>query len=210
MALNTFQVKKIPESFETVKEYFNSYVFPLLEETRADLCSSIKIMSGAPFSEVLSYVEVKPCRLLSTDLSRLYDINVGEWRNSKVRGKEPYSTIPGDVFALVKCRPESMQDLSAVAQSWVLAHAERISPEKTEDDDGADETLSNFRIRLSKEMDLVDDGYSSLSLVYLVNITTNKRIWNALRMHGNLGIIGRFLQRNTIVSVRTRIFIHLP
>ncbi|XP_059668939.1 uncharacterized protein LOC132314035 [Cornus florida] len=53
------QVEKIPLSFQSEDNYLGSYVFPLLEETRAELASSMEILYRAPFAEVISFNECK-------------------------------------------------------------------------------------------------------------------------------------------------------
>ena len=53
-------MKKIPESFESVKDYLGFFVSPLLEETRAQLQSSMEILYRAPFAEVVDFEETKP------------------------------------------------------------------------------------------------------------------------------------------------------
>ncbi|KAL9228933.1 hypothetical protein vseg_004459 [Gypsophila vaccaria] len=185
------KVKMIPESFQTVPEYFNSYIYPLLEETRADLCSSLETISGAPYAQVVSYKKVK-----SGD-SFLYDVNVDGWMNRFDRGKEPYKTLPGDVFALVKFLPKTATDLQVVARTWVLASARKILKQKSKDDDNVDDDSSStyFRVETSKDMNTLDDGYSSLFVIFLINSLTNKRIWDALHMNVNLKIIRGVLQR---------------
>jgi len=40
----------------------------------------------------------------------------------------------------------------------------------------------------------------SLFLIFLINTTTNKRIWNSLHMSGNLEIIKNVLNTNSFVS----------
>ncbi|KAL9228934.1 hypothetical protein vseg_004460 [Gypsophila vaccaria] len=189
--LYTQQVDKIPESFETVQKYFGSYVYPLLEETRAELCSSLEIISRAPFAEVVSYNKVNPCD------SCVYDVNVDSWRNKfNERGKEPYKTLPGDLFALVKFRPETQSDLEVVARTWVLVSATKIPRGPSEDDVDDESSSTFFRVETSKDIGDLDDGYSSLFLIFLMNTITNKRIWNALHTHFNINIIRGVLQRN--------------
>ncbi|KAK9757967.1 hypothetical protein RND81_01G197400 [Saponaria officinalis] len=185
------QVTKIPESFETMQEYFRSYVNPLLEETRAELRSSLEIISRAPFAEVVSYNNVNPSN------SRLCDVNVDSWRNRfNDRGKEPYKVLPGDLLALVKFRPETQSDLEVVARTWVLVSVTKITRGPSEDDIDDESSSTFFRVETSKDIGELDDGYSSLFLIFLMNTITNKRIWNALHTHSNLNIIRRVLRRN--------------
>ncbi|KAB2623949.1 hypothetical protein D8674_015609 [Pyrus ussuriensis x Pyrus communis] len=51
---------QIPKSFQSVQHYFGSYLFPLLEETRAQVHSSMETIYRAPFAEVVAFEEAKP------------------------------------------------------------------------------------------------------------------------------------------------------
>ncbi|KAL2892258.1 TPR and ankyrin repeat-containing protein 1 [Bienertia sinuspersici] len=194
------QVSKIPDSFDTIPEYLNSYVYPLLEETRADLRSSLEIISRAPYAELVSYdksrhANGKACR----DKSFLYDFQIDEWRNRfNDRGKEPYKTLPGDIFVLVKSRPETVYDLCVLAQTWVLASVTRIYKDNSEDDIDDNSSSTFFTVKASRKIGDVDDSYSSLFLVFLMNSTTHKRIWNALHMVKNTRIIQDVIQRTVV------------
>ncbi|KAH9622535.1 hypothetical protein KSS87_017350 [Heliosperma pusillum] len=172
------QVKRIPESFETLPEYFSSFIYPLLEETRAELCSSLEIISKAPFSQIVSYDKVKSRNSLS------YDISISDWKNRFDRGKAPYKTLPGDVFAIVKYHPETITDVQVVARSWVLASVTKISKEESGDDVDDNNSSTFFKVETSRDIGEGEhnDGYSSLFLIFLMNIITNKRIWDALHM----------------------------
>ncbi|KAI5381402.1 hypothetical protein KIW84_UN0755 [Lathyrus oleraceus] len=48
------KVDTIGLSFDSAKQYLNSFVPPLLEETRAQLCSCIEIISSSPLAQVFS------------------------------------------------------------------------------------------------------------------------------------------------------------
>ncbi|KAH9618695.1 hypothetical protein KSS87_006974, partial [Heliosperma pusillum] len=187
------QVKRIPESFESLEEYFSSYIHPLLEETRTELRSNLEIISTAPFAQVLSYKKINSCD------SHLYNISVGDWKHKKVdRSKAPYNPLPGDVLAIVKFCPETFNDLQLVARTWVLASVTKIYRGESEDDldDGSSSTM--FKVETSKIIGEgeKDDGYSSYFAIFLMNTITNKRIWNALHEHVNLQIIREVLQPN--------------
>ncbi|PIA63255.1 hypothetical protein AQUCO_00200938v1 [Aquilegia coerulea] len=47
------KVEKIPETFSSVKHYLSSFVYPLIEETHADMNSRTKILSQAPTCEIM-------------------------------------------------------------------------------------------------------------------------------------------------------------
>jgi len=165
--------------FESVQQYFGSYVYPLLEETRAQLHSSIEIISEAPFAEVIAFDESKPYG------SNLYDVKIDSWRNRfGVRGKEPYKTLPGDIFVLADAKPEHVSDLQRIGRQWAFVTVTKIPEDENEDNS----TCTSFKVN------------KSLFVIFLINTITNKRIWNALHMSGNLEIIKTALRTNYLVS----------
>ncbi|MCI01656.1 lupus brain antigen-like protein, partial [Trifolium medium] len=40
--------------FKSSEQSFESFVYPLLEESRAQICSSMEILSSSPYAEVVS------------------------------------------------------------------------------------------------------------------------------------------------------------
>ncbi|XP_057950206.1 uncharacterized protein LOC131145129 isoform X2 [Malania oleifera] len=189
------QVEKIPRSFESLEHYFDSYIFPLLEETRSELSSSMEVISRAPFAEVVSFVE---CRSQRT---QLYDVKVDSWKNRfSVSGKEPYRTLPGDIFVFADVRPETISDLCRAGRTWAFALVTKITEDEDEDDENFS-TSTNFRVRASKATEVGDLIQKSLFVIFLINITTYKRIWNALHMFGNLKIIKEVLCTKSVVSI---------
>lgn len=65
MSYELFQVDEIPLLSQSVEHYLGSFVFPLLEETRAPVASSIEVINSAPFAEVLAVSQAKPYAALS-------------------------------------------------------------------------------------------------------------------------------------------------
>lgn len=185
------QVEKIPQVFESVDHYLSSYKYPLLEEMRDALASSLNNVCKAPFAEVVSLKEATP------DM-RLYNVKVGNWINKiSACGKEPYRTLPGDFVLLSESKPDSVSDVQTVG--WVRTFASVIQISDEENDDNC--TSSSFKLKL-KTADVVEVGDQQnkpLYVVYLMNITTQKRIWNALTMRQNLKIIEKVLFRSDLV-----------
>ncbi|GJX89626.1 hypothetical protein Tco_0341640 [Tanacetum coccineum] len=68
-------VESIPLTFDSEEHYFGSFVYPLLEETRSELATSIKVMDTAPFADILSSIEC------TRGENILYDVTVGPWEN---------------------------------------------------------------------------------------------------------------------------------
>ncbi|KAI3888979.1 hypothetical protein MKX03_024118 [Papaver bracteatum] len=68
------------------KHYLGTYIMPLLEETRMEIYSQMKFMSGVLHAEVTSVEESK-----LHEGSFFYCIKVNSWRNQYgIYGKEPY------------------------------------------------------------------------------------------------------------------------
>lgn len=74
-----------------MQHYFGSYVFPLLEETRAQLRSNMQNLQGVPFAEVIDFSKFEQ------DATKLYNVKVDKWQ-SRFSGGEPYRVLPGDIF----------------------------------------------------------------------------------------------------------------
>ncbi|KAJ7942728.1 UvrD-like Helicase, ATP-binding domain, P-loop containing nucleoside triphosphate hydrolase [Quillaja saponaria] len=184
------QVENIAQSFESIHHYRGSYVYPLFEETRAKLCSSMEIISEAPFGKVVALEESKPYG------AKLYDVKIDCWKNRFTdRGKEPYKTLPGDVLVLTDAKPETVHDLQRVGRSWTF-----LSVSKITEDENEDVTSTYFKVNAPKEIDPNEWKQKSLFVVFLVNITTNRRIWSALQMSGNLQLNKEILCTDNLVS----------
>ncbi|KAL7102526.1 hypothetical protein ACP275_08G125400 [Erythranthe tilingii] len=182
------QVEKIPESFESVDSYLGSYIFPLLEETRAELASATETVYNAPFAEVTSFSEQRHGKFL-------YDVKVDDWRNRlSDGGRDPYKTLPGDLVLISDVEPKTISDLLRVGFTYTLASVINI------EDDGSDNNCasSSFALKSSREIDFGDGQGMSLYVVYLVNITPLKRIWNALHVRRNLTIVDKLLAKNNL------------
>ncbi|XP_068331789.1 uncharacterized protein [Pyrus communis] len=178
------RVEEIPKSFQSVQHYFGSYLFPLLEETRAQVHSSMETIYRAPFAEVVAFEEAKPYG------KNLYDVKVNYWRNRFCdRGKEPYKTLPGDLFILADAKPETVSDLQRVGRSWAFVSVTKVSENENEDNS----TSLYFKVKASKEFEDESSAWKSLFLVFLVNLIPNGRIWKSLNMSRNLKIIKEVL-----------------
>ena len=143
----------------------------------------MEIMHSAPFAEVTYLDEAKPYGTL------MYDVKVDHWKNKfSDRGKEPYRTLPGDILVLSDAKPESFSDLQQLGTLWAFGSVINITDEENEDIS----TSTHFKIKVSKDIEFKDGG-KSMFVVFLINITTNKRIWNALHMLRNLNVINKVL-----------------
>lgn len=190
-------MERIPYSFESMGQYFLSYIPPLLEETRAALCSSMERIARAPYAEVTN---LKP----HPRSALLFDVNVDFWRNRfSDRGKEQYKTLPGDIFVIADAKPESAFDLQRLGRSWTFALVTNILNGEDDDEDGNEDNSSStsFRVKALEDITSKDEMQKSLFVVHLMNVTTNKRIWSALHMKGNLKIIKEVLHTGSTVRI---------
>ncbi|XP_010246017.1 PREDICTED: uncharacterized protein LOC104589402 [Nelumbo nucifera] len=192
------QVEKIPETFLSVEQYLGSYRLPLIEETRAVLCESLEVMSKAPIAEVISLQECKPYGSL------IYDIKVDSWKNKFGSGsREPYKSLPGDIFLLTDVIPETVYDLQRYGRFCTFASIVKVEGEDPgvdfEVEESGDMSLY-LKVKASKAIEVKEGMQNSLFAVYLRNITTNKRIWMALHALGNLKVIKEILCSSSLVE----------
>ncbi|KAI3849020.1 hypothetical protein MKX03_011463 [Papaver bracteatum] len=187
------KVEKIPECFQSVEDYLGSYTLPLIEETRAELFSSMEVLLDAPYAEVIS---VKEC---SPHGSFLYELKFDSWRNLNCdSGKEPYSPKCGDLFVLSDVAPEIASDLEHCVKTCTFALVMKDMKESNATED--DKVSSYLEFRTSKLVEAKDGMRNSVFAVFLVNMTTKIRIWRALHMSGNLQIIKEVLCSNSMVE----------
>ena len=160
-------------------------MFPLLEETRAELASSMQIIHRAPYAEVIYISEANPYG------TSLYHVKVDSWKNRfSDRGKEPYKTLPGDVIIFADSKPKTISDLERAGTTWAFASVVSI-PDDDENGDGS--TSTHFKVKATKDVEARDGIQTSQFVVFLMNITTNRRIWNAIQMRRNTNIIRKVL-----------------
>ncbi|KAK6242402.1 hypothetical protein SCA6_007791 [Theobroma cacao] len=185
------QVEKIPVSFQSTEHYLGSYVLPLLEETRAAIRSSMESIARAPYAEVTYLNEAKPHGTLS------FDVNVDYWRNRfSDRVKEPYKTLPGDIFVIADAKPETESDLQRGGRTWTFALVTNITADEDEDNSSS----TSFEVKAQEDIASKDEMQNSLFVIFLRNVTTGRRIWNALHMKGNLKIIKEVLPTGSVVE----------
>ncbi|KAF7827415.1 recBCD enzyme subunit RecB, P-loop containing nucleoside triphosphate hydrolase [Senna tora] len=182
------QVEDIELSFHSVGHYFGSYFYPLLEETRAQLSSSMETLYNAPFAEVIDLEEAKPFG------TKTYDLKISSWKNRfSGRGKEPYKTLPGDVFILADFKPQTVEDLQRVGRLWSFVSVARIPHDENEDENEDGILPINLKVRSSKDIDLYDETQKSLFVVFLTNMIPNRRMWSVLHMCRSSNLIEKIL-----------------
>ncbi|KAJ9679698.1 hypothetical protein PVL29_021575 [Vitis rotundifolia] len=204
-ALYKDKVSPIPDKFSSRQHYMGSFIVSLMEETRADLSSSMRTACEASTSESSIWeptsVDTPARELLSIEKSSqfkrprylLYDISL-----KSVEGKgnnaEVYEPQAGDIIALTDKTPyyldengsESCYNIALVTESY-------------------GKTSDKLQIQLPKPMmheQSMSDNKKRRTIyaVYLINITTNNCIWEALHRSpqgGNIRIIDKVLQTDS-------------
>ncbi|XP_019165856.1 PREDICTED: uncharacterized protein LOC109161799 isoform X2 [Ipomoea nil] len=176
----------IPDTFTSAEHYLGSFIYPLLEETRAQLAESMEVMGKAPYAEVIALGEVKKHG------ETLFNVNVDSWKNRVRDDGEPYKTLPGDMVLISDNRPMEVSDLNRAGWNWTLASVVSIM-----DDEEDDTNIStNFKVKMPIDLTANLEKFEGFHIVFLQNITTHKRIWNALRMRKNMEVIDMVLYTN--------------
>nr|TKS00006.1 uncharacterized protein D5086_0000188140 [Populus alba] len=203
------QVKKIPETFVSTTHYMKSFIPALIEETRADLCSNMTMVSQAPKRKIFSLgiaKENKPPKDL------FYKIWFEKMRNN-VNGEGIYEPGVGDLLALTDVRPKDIDDLNRPGFNYLLAYVHGLSLAK-DDNDRYDilSILTSKPIEFEledrenkKESVIAGKGrrkniFANVFVVYLVNMMTNIRTWRSLNSDpegGNMKIIQNVLQTSS-------------
>ncbi|KAI5591251.1 hypothetical protein POPTR_004G077650v4 [Populus trichocarpa] len=203
------KVKKIPETFMSTTHYMKSFIPALIEETRADLCSNMIMISQAPTREIFS-VGMDKKNKPPEDL--FYNIWFKKRRN-KANGKEIYEPDVGDLLALTDVRPKDIDDLNRPGFNYLLAYVHRLSEWQDDDDKYVIlSTLTSKPIQFEiedqenkKESIIAGKGRrktmkANVYVVYLVNMMTNIRIWRSLNSDlegGNMNIIQNVLHTSS-------------
>jgi len=176
-------------------------MYPLLEETRAQLYSSMEILSSAPLAEIISLEEAQQYG------KSLYNVKANNWKNRfSHNGKELYKPLFGDVFILADFKPETVNDLQREGRTWTFVLSAGVAEEEVENDDRRDhdrdhdtKIMSTFKLSASKVIDIDEEGQKTFCIIFLTNIIPNRRIWNALHMSGNSKIIKKILCSGGVV-----------
>ena len=114
-------------------------------------------------------------------------IEVDFWRNSNNGDKkEPYKTIPGDLFVVARGKPERASDLQKPGNPWAFLSIFDIK---------GDGETRNFKAKASKNL----EPGSPMFVVFLTNLIPTQRIWEALHMRTNLELVQKVLQFDSVV-----------
>jgi senataxin len=146
----------------------------------------MEILQTSPFAQVVSLKEAP-----DNNNRMLYNVTTNRWRNrssSGRHGNQMYKTLTGDVFILADFKPEIVNDLQRMEKMWTFVVSAGVVEEETNA-----ELMSSFKILSSKDIDLDEVGQKSMFMIFLTNITPNRRIWEALHMSRNSKLIQKIL-----------------
>ncbi|XXG72001.1 hypothetical protein AAC387_Pa07g1195 [Persea americana] len=190
------KVEKIPKTFLSVEKYLSSFIFPLVEETREDLCNSLEEVYDAPVAKVISIEKYEARSEL------FYFIDICGWKSGSDIGGTKYKPRPGDIFVLSSMRIEDASDFSRRGVNYILASVAGVVEMDEEVDE---EAQKRYKVKVSKSIDAksieASNGMDNIRFaIYLTSITTNSRIWKGIKlgtsMNSNWNIIKAVLNPN--------------
>ncbi|KAL4299539.1 hypothetical protein AHAS_Ahas17G0111000 [Arachis hypogaea] len=205
------KVVKIPETFNSVKEYMTSFVPSLIEETRSDICSGLKGVSRARFCEIKTVKMDKeffePPKnlfylLTLVNTSDNDDVDKDDVEEGGEIGKS-YELMLGDVIAFTPVRPKCIDDLNSPKNFYHIGYV--VRPKRAYDN--VIPILSSKLMETKNEYDR-SGGVKKLYAVHLMNILTNVRIWKALNSQledADMSIIEKVLRPDTKIGRKCQI-----
>ena len=184
-------MRKIPQTFTSTTEYKTSFCAPLVEETHADLLSSMSTLSLAPWRVISHFMPTKEFKP-PNDL--FYDVILKSLRKFETDDGR-YEPEARDLIAITNVRPKSIADLETTNRSYLVAFVLRVKEDHY------------LRILSSKPILFEEDKNKRRETLYaipLINMTTNIRIWRALNSElegGHSNIIRNVLQPKYAVRI---------
>ncbi|KAI3813722.1 hypothetical protein L1987_18453 [Smallanthus sonchifolius] len=172
--LYKFQVEEVPLTFSSTTHFMNSFINLLLEETRADLSSHLAGISQAPASPISRLQRIET------------DSQKGLLYHDMTLDGTKYDPRVGDLIAMTQVKPKCIDDLAQTNSFFLTACVtKRIGRRPM-----AVQIMSSHLIE-SNPFEIKDrpKGF----VVYLTNLTTNLRTWQALTQAANLNVIERTL-----------------
>lgn len=167
---------KNTETFDSVESYLNSFVFPLLEEVRLEMCSSLNGISRAPFIHISEIESID----LSNSKSK-YRMTVFLENASFGGGKQVYNPKKGDILILSDLKPKHIPDLNIKGRTYCIALVTKGG------DEDAEMPPNSFIINTSSKIDgkyhgRIKGREVSLLAIYLLNVTPYRNIFRALNI----------------------------
>lgn len=181
----------IPHSFSSLGDYLSSFVYPLIEETKSEICSKIDSMSNAPFAKIITLC---PERFIQPH----YEIVFGKWReSSNSHTKVLHQAKSEDLIVFTQAKPDQKFSLRRLGRSWCFGYVTKILKQDF------NERLiytPHFEVCTSIKLEAALDVSKPFYAVFLMNMTTNNRIWNALHTCPPDHVITELLSINPMVG----------
>ncbi|KAB1211384.1 putative ATP-dependent helicase C29A10.10c [Morella rubra] len=192
------QVKRIPETFFSVAHYMNSFIPPFLEEVHADMFSNMKALSRARICKIHS---VETSKDYKPPKSLLYQIILKRTEDAEDDAGK-YEPEVGDLIALTDVRPKCNNDITRPKAYYLIAYVHGASDESSDKISilASKPILTDQDLQQNRKKTFLANKKETLFAVYLMNMTTNVRIWKALNAElegGNRHIITNVLQLNS-------------
>jgi senataxin len=199
--------------FNSELDYRNFFIPLLFEETRADLFSSLYGVSQAPFYEIENVEEIKKRTIpISEDQIQFIQFEYVIPFKSKHEFDDDenignYKPVSGDLIAFTHIRPRSINDLNTLKSPYRIAYVKEAKKEFFRNGDGPRTLyirisfLTSKCMKMDVESDLQNNKELKLYAVYLMNMTTNVRIWKALKSISHMNIIKTVLGPRKLVSI---------
>lgn len=191
----------------SVTDYMSSFIPSLIEETHSDLSSSLNSVHRAPFCQIL-IAEPERSKSFIPSNFLLYQISVNR-TNNDTRDVGTYEPEVGDLIALTDMKPKTVEDLNRPRRYYHIAYVY-----------GSKKSTDKISIISSKciDMEISSSSYMSnngpkLYAIYLLNLTTNIRVWKALNSElegANMNMMKKVLRADSNVRITkfiTRVFI---
>ena len=169
----------------------NSFLYTLIEETHADLLSSMSTLPLAPSRVILSFIQAKEYEPPKDYFYHVIFESVRELENNN----GAYEPMVGDLIVLTDVRPKYIEDLDRPNRPFLVALVQRVREDNTL-------TILASKPILSEEQE--NKKMKNLYAVFMINMTTTIRIWRALNFElegENIDIIGKVLQPNSAVRI---------
>jgi senataxin len=182
-------------------------------------------VSQAPFCEIENVGESRQLTTFIPETQNQFiQFNHVIWLKSKTESDEVenignYKPASGDLFAFTHIRPKSLSELNTLESPYRIAYVkearkawngipDRISvltskcmKMDNENDLGNNKELASKCMKMDIGYDLWNNKKMKLYAVYLMNMTTNVRIWNALTSVSHVKIMKTMLGPSQIVRI---------
>ncbi|RHN56813.1 putative P-loop containing nucleoside triphosphate hydrolase [Medicago truncatula] len=198
------KVHKIPETFKSATDYNNSFIPLLFEETRADLSSSLSGVSQASLCEIWKVENSKQLKFHKAQNQFIQFHHTIRLESTTESDRDEnggsYEPASGDLIAITYIKPKSLNDLNTLNSPYHIAYVNGAKNRFS----GRITVLSSKCMKMDVESVSMKNNTQKMYAVYIMNMTTNVRIWKALDSKSkgdHLNIIEKVLQPGLILNM---------